>query len=85
MRNAMTAAIGVLLGGVPSAGTAQIGAGADPGSETGTAAAAPRAVVGGMTGAAIGSTRPYYRDYAYRDRVCWHDGGSGGYRHCRWR
>ena len=86
MRNAIIGAVGVLLAAAPAIGNAQIGAdtvtGAGPGAGTMTVAP-PGATVGGIAGGpAIGSTRPYYRDYAYRDRVCWHD---RGYRHCRWR
>jgi hypothetical protein len=79
MRNAVIGAVGVLLAAGPGTGNAQIGAG--PGGPV--SVAPPGATVGGVAGGpAIGSTRPYYRDYAYRDRVCWHD---RGYRHCRWR
>ena len=82
MRNAVIGAFGVLLAAAPAAGNAQIGADAVTGP--GMVTVAPSgATVGGIAGGpAIGSTRPYYRDYAYRDRVCWHD---RGYRHCRWR
>jgi len=82
MRNAIIGAIGLLLGAATAASHAQIGDQADAQRGAGTVSAAPAATVGGMAGPAIGSTRPYYRDYAYRDRVCWHD---RGYRHCRWR
>ena len=84
MRNAVIGAFGVLLAAGPAAGNAQIGAGAAAGSGAGPVSVAPPgATLGGIAGGpAIGSTRPYYRDYAYRDRVCWHD---RGYRHCRWR
>ena len=84
MRNAVIGAVGVLLAAGPAAGNAQIGAGAGAGPGAGPVSVAPPgATVGGIAGGpAIGSTRPYYRDYAYRDRVCWHD---RGYRHCRWR
>jgi hypothetical protein len=84
MRNAVIGAVGVLLAAGPGAGNAQIGAGAGAGPGAGPVSVAPPgATVGGIAGGpAIGSTRPYYRDYAYRDRVCWHD---RGYRHCRWR
>ena len=84
MRNAVIGAVGVLLAAGPGAGNAQIGAGATAGPDAGPVSVAPPgATVGGIAaGPAIGSTRPYYRDYAYRDRMCWHD---RGYRHCRWR
>jgi|GEM_PF-5238329 len=83
MRNAIMSAVGVLLAAAP-AGNAQIGADTVAGPGPGMVTVAPSgATVGGTAGGpAIGSTRPYYRDYAYRDRVCWHD---RGYRHCRWR
>jgi hypothetical protein len=85
MRNAIILALGGLLAALPAAGRAQIGTGggAGPGPGAGTVIVAPPGgTAGGIAGPAIGSTRPYYRDYAYRDRMCWHD---RGYRHCRWR
>ncbi len=84
MRNAIIGAAGVLLAAASAAGNAQIGADAVTGPGPGTVSVAPPgATIGGIAGGpAIGSARPYYRDYAYRDRVCWHD---RGYRHCRWR
>jgi len=80
MRNAIIAVIAMLLAAAPEAANAQIGAGSGAGS--GAVIAVPPGATGGTAGAAMGSTRPYYRDNAYRDRVCWHD---RGYRHCRWR
>jgi hypothetical protein len=83
MRNAIIGAVGVLLAAAPAIGNAQIGADTIAGRGADMVTVAPSgATVGGSAGPAIGSTRPYYRDYAYRDRVCWHD---RGYRHCRWR
>ena len=82
MRNAIIAAIATLLAAAPAASRAQIGADAAAPHGAGTLSAAPGAPIGGVAGPAIGSTRPYYRDYAYRDRMCCHD---RGYRHCRWR
>jgi hypothetical protein len=83
MRNAIIGAVGVLLAAIPAAGNAQIGAGTGTGPGSGTATAVPPgAAIGGTGGAAMGSPRPYYREYAHRDRVCWHE---RGYRHCRWR
>ena len=83
MRNAIIVGVGVLLATAPAAGNAQIGPDAASGPGFGTVTPMPPgATVGGITGPAMGSARPYYRDYAHRDRVCWHD---RGYRHCRWR
>ena len=83
MRNAVLGATVVLLGAIPATANAQIGTDAAAGTGVGTATAAPPpATLGGITGPAIGTTRPFYRDYAHRDRLCWHD---RGYRHCRWR
>jgi hypothetical protein len=83
MRNVIIVGMGVLLAAVPAAVHAQIGPDAASGPGRGTVTPMPPgATIAGITGPAIGSTRPYYRDYAYRDRVCWHD---RGYRHCRWR
>jgi hypothetical protein len=81
MRNAIMGAMGALLATAPAASHAQTGADAMAPRGAGTLTAPPGAM-GGIAGTAIGSTRPYYRDSAYRDRVCWHD---RGYRHCRWR
>jgi len=85
MRNAIIGALGVLSVAAPAVGNAQIGGDAvagEPGAGTVSVAPPGAAVRGTAGGPAMGSTRPYYRDYAYRDRVCWHD---RGYRHCRWR
>jgi hypothetical protein len=83
VRNAILVTLSGLLAALPAAGRAQIGGGAGPGPGGGVVSVAPPGgTAGGIAGPAIGSTRPYYRDYAYRDRVCWHD---RGYRHCRWR
>ena len=83
MRNAIIGIAAVLSAAAPASGNAQIGADVATGPAAGTVnVVSPGAPVGGIAGPAIGSTRPYYRDYAYRDRVCWHD---RGYRHYRWR
>jgi hypothetical protein len=83
MRSAFIVAVGAVLIALPAAGRAQIGYGAGTGPGGGAVTyPSPGGSIGGASGPAIGSTRPYYRDYAYRDRMCWHD---GGYRHCRWR
>jgi hypothetical protein len=81
VRNAIAAALAGLLIAAAAA-NAQIGAGATPPSDDATIPVPPGATAGALPGPAIGSTRPYYRDYAHRDRVCWHD---RGYRQCRWR
>jgi len=83
MRNATIVVIGALLIALPAAGRAQIGSSAGTGQGGGAVTSAlPGGTIDGLSGPAIGSTRPRYRDYAYRDRMCWHD---RGYRHCRWR
>jgi hypothetical protein len=82
VRSAIIGAIATLLAAAPAASRAQIGADGGAPHGAGTVRAAPDAPVGGVAGPSFGSTRPYYRDYAYRDRMCWHD---RGYRHCRWR
>jgi hypothetical protein len=81
MRGATTAAIGALLAALPAAAPAQIGTGTPTGAGLGTMTVVPPGPSGGSNGSAMGSTRPYYHDYAYRERVCWHE---RGYRHCRW-
>jgi hypothetical protein len=83
MRNAIIVGVVALLIALPAAGRAQIGPDAGAGPARGAVmTASPGGMIGGVSGPAIGSTRPHYRDYAYRDRMCWHD---RGYRHCRWR
>jgi len=83
MRKAIIGAVAVLWTALPQAGTAQIGSGLDPRPGTGAVTIGPPGMTpGGSAGPAIGSTDPYYRESAHRDRVCWHD---RGYRHCRWR
>ena len=81
MRNAITTGIGVLLAAVPAAAIAQIGAGVPTASGPGTMTWVPPGLSGSTTGPAMGSTRPHFHDYAFRERVCWHE---RGYRHCRW-
>ena len=83
MRNAILVIVGALLIALPAGGRAQIGSDTGAGQGGGAVTSAfSGGTIGGLSGPAIGSTRPHYRDYAYRDRMCWHD---RGYRHCRWR